>query len=196
MEAKQRDEASTAFTAAQRIADPKAAAVAFADLAKTAPKGYALLARLEQAHAMLASGQRDGALALYKEIANSGQRWRRRRRRCSRQGWAIADTSSRADLESLLAPVRGTASSWKPMADEILAYSDYHNNQMAKATQEYNALANDANSPPQLRVRTRAMADFLKQGGGKDFGSVPPPAPIPAPGTVAAPPAAGATATP
>jgi hypothetical protein len=194
-EARQRDAASVAFATAQRISDPKAAAVAFADLAKTAPKGYRLLARLEQAHSMLASGQRDGALALYKEIANEDKGGPGAVARL-RQGWALADTSSRADLETLLAPLRDPAGAWKQLADEILAYSDYHNNQMAKAADEFVALANDTGAPAQLRVRAKAMGDFLKQGGGKDFGNVPPPAPVPAPGAVAIPPAAGAAATP
>ena len=45
----------------------------------------------------------------------------------------------------------------------------------AKAADEFNALANDANSPQQLQRRAQAMAAFLKQGGAKDFGTVPPP---------------------
>jgi len=194
-EATQRDKASVAFAAAQRIGDPKAAAVAFADLAKTAPKGYRLLARLEQAHSMLASGQNEAALAIYKEIADEDKSGVGAVARL-REAWALADTSSRTDLETLLAPLREPSSAWKQLADEILAYSDYHNNQMAKAADEFNALANDTGSPQQLRVRARAMAAFLKQGGAKDFGTVPPPAPLPAPGAVTAPPAAGAATTP
>jgi hypothetical protein len=196
-EASERDKASVAFSAAQRISNPKLAAVAFADLAKTAPKGYALLARLEQAHSLLVTGQKDQAIALYKEIADEDKGGAGAVARL-REAWALADTSSRADLETLLAPLRQPANAWKQMADEILAYSDYHSNQMAKATDEFNALANDANAPQQLRVRARAMAAFLKQGGAKDFGTVPPPIPALPPGAVAAPPApaAGAAATP
>jgi hypothetical protein len=199
-EASQRDKASVAFSAAQRISNPKLAAVAFADLAKTAPRGYALLARLEQAHSLLATGQRDEAIALYKQIADEDKGGAGAVARL-REAWALADTSSRADLETLLAPLREPAGAWKQMADEVLAYSDYRSNQMAKATDEFNALANDANAPQQLRVRARAMAAFLKQGGAKDFGTVPPPIPAPPPGAVAVPPAAaapaaGAAATP
>jgi hypothetical protein len=195
-EASQRDKASVAFSAAQRISDPKAAAVAFADLAKTAPKGYALLARLEQAHSLLATGQTREALAIYKQIADEDKSGAGAVARL-REGWALADTSSRADLETLLAPLRQPSGAWAQLADEILAYSDYRNNQMTKATDEFNALANDTNSPQQLRVRARAMAAFLKQGGAKDFGTVPPPAPVAPPGAVAAPaPAPGAAATP
>ena len=197
----ERDKASVAFIAAQRITDPKAAAVAFADIAKSAPKGYALLARLEQAHSMLASGQKDSALAIYKDIAAEDKGGPGAVARL-RQAWAIVDTTPRTDLESLLAPLREPTGAWKQLADEVLAYSDYHNNQMPKAAQEFETLANDANAPGQLRVRARAMAAFLKQGGAKDFGTVPPLAPPPAPDAMPAPPAgagaapAGAPATP
>jgi len=187
-EATQRDKASVAFSAAQRITNPKLAAVAFADLAKTAPKGYALLARLEQAHSLLASGQQDEAIALYKQIADEDKG------SIGASARLLADTSSRADLESLLAPLREPSGAWKQLADEVLAYSDYHANQIAKATGEFTALANDISSPQQLRVRARAMSAFLKQGGAKDFGTVPPPAPVAAPGAVATPPAATAPA--
>jgi hypothetical protein len=44
-EANQRNKAAIAFSAAQRITDPRRAADTFADLAKTAPTGYRLLAR-------------------------------------------------------------------------------------------------------------------------------------------------------
>ena len=192
-ETTQRDKASVAFTAAQRIPDPKSAAEAFADLAKTAPKGYSLLARLEQASSMLAMGQKESAIALFKEIANEDKGGTGAVARL-RAAWAMADTTPRADLENFLAPLRTPSSLWKQMADEILAYSDYHNNQMAKAADEFSALANDGNAPPQLRSRAQAMAAFLKQGGAKDFGTVPPPAPVPAPGAVVPPPAAGAPA--
>ena len=197
-QASQRDKASVAFSTAQRITDPRQAAVAFADLAKNAPKGYALLAKLEQANSMLASGQRDGAIALYKEITEQDKGGTGAVARL-RQAWALADTSSRADLETLLAPLRAAGSVWKPNADEILAYSDYHNNQTAKALEEFDALAKDPGSPQQLQRRSQAMAAFLKQGGPKDFGTVPPPTPAPsaiAPATPAAPATAAAPTTP
>jgi hypothetical protein len=198
-EATQRDKASVAFAAAQRITNPTAAAGAFAEIVKTAPKGYRLLAQLEQASSMLAAGQRDSAIALFREIAEEDKGPTGAVARL-REGWARSDTASRADLETLLAPLRQPSGAWTQLADEILAYSDYHNNQIPKAADEFNALANDANSPPQLRTRAHAMAAFLKQGGAKDFGTVPPPVVVPAPGAVVAPPggapAAGAPAKP
>ncbi len=194
-QATQRNKASTAFAAAQQIADPKAAAQAFADLAKTAPGGYRLLAELEQANSMLASGQKDGAITLYKQIANADQGGIGAVARL-RAGWALADTSSRADLETLLAPLRDPASAWRQLANEILAYSDFHSNQIAKAAGEFETLANDPQSPPELRTRARAMGTFLKQGGDKDYGTVPPSLLVPAPGAAAPPSAAGVPAKP
>ncbi|HEY2835933.1 MAG TPA: tetratricopeptide repeat protein [Rhizomicrobium sp.] len=195
-QATQRDKASVAFSAAQAIRDPKQAAESFADLAKTAPKGYALLAKLEQASSMMASGERDGAIALYREVVDQDKGGIGAVARL-REAWALADTSSRSDLETLLAPLRTGGAVWKPSADEILAYSDYHNNQIAKAAAEFEALAKDPNSPQQLQRRSQAMAFFLKQGGAKDFGTVPPPTPTIAPGAVVpATPAPAAPAKP
>lgn len=194
-EANQRDKAAIAFAAAQRISDPKRAAEAFADLAKTAPAGYRLLSRLEQADAMLAAGQRETAITLYKEIANEDKGGLGAVARL-RAAWGTADTASRSDLQTLLAPLETSSSAWKPMADEIIAYSDYHTHNIAKATEEFEALAGDPAAPGYLKSRARSMAAFLKQGGDKNFGTVPPPGPAhtPLPGVV--PPPAGAPTKP
>ena len=190
-EAAQRNKVSAAFVAAQRIPDPRVAAQTFADLAKTAPKGYRVLARMEQADSMLAAGQRDSAIQIYKEIADSDNGPTGAVARL-REGWALANTASRADLATLLAPLESPTNAFKQMADEILAYSDYHNNDLPKAAAEFNALASDPNAPDQLRQRARAMGAFLKAGGAKDFGTVPAPAPVPAPGAVTPAPTAPA----
>ena len=194
-QANQRDKAAIAFTAAQRITDPRQAAQAFADLAKTAPGGYRLLAREEQANNMLAAGQRETAVALYKEIASEDQGGIGAVARL-RAAWATAETAKRADLQTLLAPLETPASSWKPMADEILAYSDYRNHDLAKAAQEFDALTANPAAPGLLKQRAHAMADFLHQGADKNFGTVPPPGPAHTPLTGAVPPPAGAPAQP
>ena len=188
-EANQRDKASIAFQAAQRITDPRQAAEAFADLAKTAPNGYRLLSQMEQADSMLAAGQRQTAIDLYKEIANGDKGGVGSVARL-RAAWAMADNSSHADLQAWLAPLQTTSSAWKPVADEILAYADYRDHDVAKAAQEFDALSSDPATPGQIKVRARAMAVFLKQGGDKNFGAVPLPAPVPLIGAAAPPPGA------
>ena len=182
-QATQRDKAAVAFVAAQRITDPRQAAQAFADLTKTAPSGYRLLARMSQANSMFSSGQRDAAIAIYKEIADQDKGPTGSVARL-RAGWALADTSSRAELEALVAPLETPGNVWKEMADELLAYSDYHNHQALKAAGEFEALAANPNASVGLRQRARAMSAFLKQGGAKDFGTVPVTPPTAAPGMV------------
>jgi hypothetical protein len=81
------------------------------------------------------------------------------------------------------------------MADEILAYSDYRTHDMAKATEEFDALANSPATPGALKSRARAMSAFLKQGGDKNVGTVPPPGPAHTPLSAVAP-SAGASTKP
>ena len=194
-EANQRDKAAIAFSAAQRITDPKRAAEAFSDMGKTAPSGYRLLSQMEQAGSMLAAGQNDTAIALYKEIANQDKGAIGAAARL-RAGWAMVDTASRVDLQTVLAPIDTPVSAWKQMADEILAYRAYREGDLGKAQREFTALANDPASPGSLRARARAMMVFLKEGGAKNFGTVPPPGPAHTPLAGAATPPAGAPAQP
>lgn len=171
-QANQRDKAAVAYMAAQRISDARQSAGVFADLAKTAPGGYRLLSRLEQANSMLAAGQRETAVALYKEIADEDKGGIGAVARL-RAAWATADTTSRTDLQNLLAPFETESSVWKPMADEVLAYSDFRNHDTAKAMAEFAKLASDPTTPGDLKSRARAMAAFLQQGGDKNTGTVP-----------------------
>ncbi len=175
----ERQKISDAFIAAQRISNPQAAASAFADLARTAPKGYAQVARLSQAGAMLVSGQRDGAIDLYKQIAkdDSGLIGSVARLRA---GWAIAENASRAELAELLKPLNQPGNAWRQNAREVLAYADYRAMDTKAALTKYSELATDPESPQGLRSRAQAMAAFLKNGGAVNYGTVPPDAaPLP-----------------
>jgi len=168
----ERQKVSDAFIAAQRITNPQAAAGAFADLAKTAPKGYAQLARLSQAGAMFAAGQRGDAIDLYKQIAkdDSGLIGSVARLRA---GWALAETASRAELTELLKPLDQPGNAWRPNAREVLAYSDYRAMDTKSALAKYSELAMDPETPQGLRNRAQAMASFLKNGGAVNYGTVP-----------------------
>ncbi len=168
----ERQKVSDAFIAAQRISNPQAAASAFVDLARTAPKGYSAVARLAQAGAMYASGQRDGAIDLYKQIAkdDSGPIGSVAR---IRGAWALADTASRTDLNELLGPLDRPGNAWRQEAREVLAYADYRAMDTKAALAKYSELAADPESPEGLRARAKAMAAFLKNGGAVTFGAVP-----------------------
>jgi hypothetical protein len=181
-----RGTASEAYMQAEQLYESgqtDLAAQSFAHIASTAPGGYAAVARLQEADAMMASGKKDDAIALYKKIAAGDNRLLGEVARIH-EAWAIADTASRADLQTLLAPLTDPNSAWRYTAREILAYSDYRNGQSEKAAQEYASIAAVADAPSQLHARSIAMATFLKAGGGKDYGQVPalpvPPAAAPA----------------
>src|SRR6185503_10606921 len=97
-----------------------AAAEAFGKLAANAPSGYAEVARLQEAGALQSAGRTDDAVKLYTEIMASDDDILSNVARL-RAAWATADASSRANLETLLAPLTGATSVWEPMAREILA---------------------------------------------------------------------------
>ena len=61
------------------------------------------------------------------------------------------------------------------------------------AADAFDALASDPDSPDALKSRARAFAAFLHGGGAADYGTVPPPAAAPAPGTPPGPIPPGAT---
>lgn len=185
-ERQEREKLSDQFMAAQRITNPRDAASAFVDLARSG-KGYGAVARLAQANAMLASGQGKQAIDLYKEIAagDSGTIGSVARLRAA---WASADTSTRNQLAELLKPFDQAENPWRQNAQEVLAYADYRALDMKSAQTKYAALAADPQAPDALKARARAMADFIKNGGSRDFGTVPPEAlPVPPAGAAAAP---------
>ena len=187
-ETAERQKVADAFMAAQRITNPQAAASAFADLAKTAPKGYAQMARLSQAGAMLLSGQRDGAIDLYKQLAkdDSGLVGSVARLRAA---WALAENASRNELTELLKPLDQPGNAWRGNAREVLAYADYRAMDTKAALTKFNELALSPEGTEGLRARAKAMADFLKNGGANSYGTVPADAAAPSPPAAAPVPA-------
>jgi hypothetical protein len=181
-EASQRDKASTAYAAAEHVTDPAKAAAAFDALSKTAPGGYGVLAKLAEADALPAGGKVSDAIALYKDIANSDQGPVGATARL-RAAWLEADTVSHADLITLLAPLNTPDSPWRLMAREVLAYSDFKSGNTKEAMFTFQSLARDPETPQMLRSRAQAFAEFLQNGGARDYGTVPPPATAPQPGT-------------
>ena len=192
-DAQERAKVSDSFIAAQRITNPQTAASTFADIARTAPKGYAELARLSEAGAMFASGQTGPAIDLYKQIAkdDNGPVGAVARLRAA---WATADTASRKDLADLVKPLDQPGSPWRQSAQEVLAYADYRAMDSKGALAKYAILTADPESPDSLKRRAQAMTEFLKSGGAVSFGTVPAPVPPAAPNAAPAGPAPAAPA--
>jgi hypothetical protein len=155
------------------------AADAFGHLADSAPGGYKTLARLQHADALMAAGERGDALHVYKDIAAGDDDLLGAVARIH-AAWAIADFATRDEIASTLGPLADAANAWRPMAQEVLAYSDYRSGNTKAALAEYQAVVADRDAPAPLRERCKAMADFLIAGGDANYGTVPPPKPVPA----------------
>jgi len=175
-EAQQLAKASVSYTAAMDLSNRghnTEAAQAFAAIVKSAPSGYAATAKLAEADALLAAGKTADAVALYKAIADKDSSELGELARV-RAAWALADTSSKSDLQNLLAPLLDDKSSWRFMAREILAYCDFRDKSMMAAQTEYQSLARDPGTPATLRQRATAMVSLIRAGGAADYGTVPP----------------------
>jgi hypothetical protein len=150
------------------------AAQAYAQIAKKAPSGYALVAQLSQADEYMASGRINDAIALYMKIADNDKAGLGDVARM-RAAWAQGDKLSTEELKVLLAPLSDGKSQWRFMARELLAYRALHDDHAAVAQKEFAALAAEKDAPSSLRQRADAMATLIRTSGGKDFGKVPEP---------------------
>lgn len=186
-EQREANKASVAYEAASQMLDagqPRAAEPELAALAKSAPGGYARLARLAQADALFAAGDHVAAIRLYEQIASGDDRYLGAVARLH-AAWAIADGASKPEIETLLAPLTDPTNPWHTLAQEVFAYEDLRAGDTAQAMKTYQALSADPNAPSSLHTRATAMVRFLKGGGNIDVGHVPQPAPAQAPAITA-----------
>ncbi|HEY2445148.1 MAG TPA: tetratricopeptide repeat protein [Rhizomicrobium sp.] len=173
--------ASATFAASAQILErgqPAAAAAEFVNIAKNAPGGYAKVGQLAEADALFAAGRHGDAIRIYKQIVQSGDAYLSPVARL-RAAWAIADGATRADVETLVAPLTDPTNPWHAMAREILAYEDLRWGNTADALKAYQSIAAESDTPSSLRTRAAAMARFLKAGGDANYGSLPKPEPAP-----------------
>ena len=116
------DQYRVASESAQTGNAPKAEA-AFAALAKSAPSGYATLAKFHLAGAYLAQGKRDPAVALLRELSTSSDPIVSSTARL-KLAWIMADANPKAEVVSLLQPLIAADSPWRFAASEVIAYVD------------------------------------------------------------------------
>jgi hypothetical protein len=176
-EARERARASDEYLAAEQLMESgqsRAAAQTFARLGQNAPGGYAKLAQLQGANALSSSGNTAEALAIYRKLASDNDEMISSIARL-RAAWIVVEGAPKSEVESLIGPLAGETSPWKPVAREILAYADYHAGAIKQAQAEFDALAKDGKSPSGVRGRSRAMAIFLAAGAGQNVGNVPMP---------------------
>jgi hypothetical protein len=171
----QQQKASIEYDQAVQLAasDPASAISKLEELSKTAPSGYALLARFAEADALLANGERDKALDIYKAISTDNNPIIGNAARL-RSAWAIVDTAPRDTVAGLVQPLDTPDSAWRFLARELIAYADYRSRDLTSAGKEYQSLADDSAAPATVRARAKAMASLIKAGGISEYGTVPP----------------------
>jgi hypothetical protein len=164
-----RNSSSDAFVAAAKIfakgeGFEKQAADAFAKVAADGSTGYRAVARMQEASARAMGGERDRAITLYDEVANSGEggpliaQFAR-----LRAALLHAETASFADLKKRLEPIE-QSSPWSPLAQEILGYAAWRTGDMAEAQKRFDLLANDNNAPAGVRQRAGEMRNLVVAG--------------------------------
>lgn len=169
-----RETASAQFNAALKLAgnDPAAAIQKFDYLAKTAPTGYATLAKFLEADTLLATGDRNKAIELYRSLGSGDDGLISAAARL-RAAWSIVDLAPRDTVAALVDPL--SHSSWRYLVNEVLAYSDYRAGLYVRAEIEYNALVGDPQIPATLHARAKSMVQLIRAGGLRDYGTVPKP---------------------
>jgi hypothetical protein len=147
-------EAASALAEAGKLAE---AEKDFAKIAGDANRGYRVLARLREAEAAI---PRDAtaAVAQFDAIAaDSGLDLRFRDLAAVRSGLVLVDTAPFADLEKRLEAPAAAGRPYRHTARELLALSAFRADDK-KALQRWSDLiANDAESPAQMRSRVEAL---------------------------------------
>jgi hypothetical protein len=167
------DQYRVASESAQTGNAPKAEA-AFAALAKSAPSGYATLAKFHLAGAYLAQGKRDPAVALLRELSTSSDAIVSSTARL-KLAWIMADANSKAEVVSVLQPLIAADSPWRFAASEVIAYVDLKDGARTQAVAEYLKLAQETDAPANLRQRASGIAEYLNANPDTSISTATPP---------------------
>lgn len=141
-----------------RTGDYKAASDSFAALGRDGAAGYAVLARLHGAGALIAAGDRDGALAAYDAIAADGKIDALFNDFARLLGvMHRLDTGEPAALLTQLQPLATDTNPWRHNAFELSALIALRQNDTARAREFLSRLADDAAAPNAARARASEL---------------------------------------
>ena len=162
---KAREAASERFAAAVALArDGKTneATAAFAGVAQDGPKGYAQLARLQQAAQLLKSGDRAGAMLAFEQLANDDSA-DPLFRDVAVVHWAYAglDDADPATMTERLKPLTAKDNPWHHMALELSALYAERAGRRADAIQILTDLEKDKDAPQGARSRAKELLAIL-----------------------------------
>jgi hypothetical protein len=162
---KEREAASERFSSAVALArdgKTKEAMTAFAGIAQDGPKGYAQLARLQQAAQLLKAGDRPGAMLAFEQLANDGGADPLFRDIAVVQ-WAYAglDDADPAKMSERLKPLTAKDNPWRHVALELSALYAERAGRRADAIQILTDLEKDKDAPQGVRGRAKELLAIL-----------------------------------
>ena len=166
----QSEAASARYAEAIKLAEANNAASAekaFADIAASAPAGYAMLARFREA--ALAAQQGDGprAAGLYRRLAADGALDQAYRDLALLQAaFAVADSAEPKALRQEIARLAAPDSPWRFLARELSALLSIRAGERDIARDELKRLAEDPATPATLKTRAAEIAAQLGKTAG------------------------------
>ncbi len=150
--------------------DAESAAREFAALAADAGDGYALLARLREAQALIAAGKTEDAVAALDRLAGDEKADRATRDLAALLATLqLMDSASADEIERRLAPLAAEDSVWRQNARELQGLAALRRGDRAAARKIFSALAEETDVPPALRNRVAEYLAIL--GGAENTGS-------------------------
>ncbi len=143
----------------------KEAEAAFSDIAKTAPAGYAMLARLREANALAASDKAAAVKAYDALPADGGVPPVFKDLASVRAGILLVDTAQFSEMQHRLDPLAQSDRAFRHSARELLALSAWRNNDVSAAKKYLDLIAKDAETPSGVRARADVLAALIASTG-------------------------------
>ena len=143
-------------------ADRQALANDFGAVARSAPSGYATLARLNQASLLADAGQLTQAETIWNELMNNGS-VNPVLRQVATLGWAAheIDTAEPSLIQARLETLSAEGSPWRPVALQYLALLDIRTGHRDAATKTLEEVANDISTPDDMRRMANGLTQAL-----------------------------------
>lgn len=159
-------EAAIAFLKGEQLlldGDAVAAAENFEVLAREGGSaGYIAVARMKQAAALLAAGNRPQAVAVLDQLAadsDADQLWRDLA--ALKAALLLSDSASGDELKLRLSPFTGEAHPFRHSAREALAFLALHEGRKLDAAATFRVLADDLTAPQGIRARSAQLLEGL-----------------------------------
>lgn len=164
-QANQRAEQAAAYAEASALLGqekPREAAEAFAALADSGDSGYAAIARLSQAAALVDADDIPAAAETYMAIANDSSVPAPYGDLARLHGVRLRiGTADAATLHSDLTPLLNSGNAWEPLARETEAAIAIQEGDTASARESLKLIADNPETPAQLRQRASELLQAL-----------------------------------